>query len=317
MSKRIDSTQNISPISPGKPSRVEEFWFKSMDEYVDHVEPLWKCGGCWSPDFQGIDQGWEGLYDLARYGWKEKTPQLLDVTDKAVRMVEMDIDTFEPIHAIDGADVDISRFLDRTPENMIQYPLMKTSNIGSMVTICADVQAANVVSAQNMIARGALIASLAITLDRFGHQCEVWVGDEYQVGLERALIRCKIKGANDLIDPSRIMFACAHPGVQRGFGFTTVQSIDSSVRVDKSGNLTNLDGSPIPYGDMYLLRTLEGMGDRIHTRGFGDVVNLTRNLPEGTIYLPPINSSDSAPNAERELRMLLTQIGLIRGEDDE
>jgi len=43
----------------------------------------------------------------------------------------------------------------------------------------------------------------------------------------------------------------------------------------------------------------------------------TRDLPEGTLYIPPLLKEGDAPNADREIKMYLRQIGLVRSDDDE
>jgi hypothetical protein len=242
-------------------------------------------------------------------------------------MIETEINTFEPVHDVCGADVDIDAYLHGAPENMIEYPLQKTSNIGNVVTLCVDVQYGLNLSAKTIIDRGATIASLAILLERLGHQTELYVSDEYSLRSpispvsakwERVMYRVRVKGTKDFIDPAKIMFAYAHPGIQRGMGFTCAQDVR---RNENEYGLS--DGERYGYNRSSLLKPvpdtgprMPGLGIQLHNSSFGPVTRTTRDLPEGTIYIDPLLRNTDAPNAELELRRFLMQLGLLREENE-
>lgn len=345
MTRRNDSYGG-GEVNRTPPDEIIRLEFGSMDEYVDYVlrEDSGICYSCWTPTFQGIESdggfwtsstdertgrrlegGWGQLVRYARDGWRDRMAEALDVTDRAVKWVETEVESFEPVHDVTGGEVDVAAALAGLPEDMVQYPPQKISNLGTLITLCADVGSFNSVSAESVMKRGEVIAALALALDRLGHQTELWISDEYQISHSgdmygkgsrvkpdvfgtprptgpfkqwRVTVRVKIKGANDFIDPARIMFAYAHPGVQRGLGFTAVQ---------------NLGGNVLEWP-----KTALCLGPRIHNAGFGNPVPMTRDMEEGTVYLPAITRNADAPNVDRELRMFLRQIGLVSGGlDDE
>jgi hypothetical protein len=233
-----------------------------------------------------------GVVKAAREGWDKHEAEAMDVAAEAVRMVETIIPQFLPHHDVTGADIDMGRYMSGEPENMVEYPLQMVSTVGSVVTLCADVQTTGSVSDRCSVRRGLTVAGLAMALNRLGHQTDLWLSDEYYTETrpdERVIIRTHVKSPNDFIDPKRIMFAFAHPGVQRGLGFAVASSTKG-----KDGTY----GAALAAGMM------------------GVVTHTTRNLPEGTIYLPPLYRETDAPNAAEELRRYLGQIGLTTMEDD-
>jgi hypothetical protein len=180
--------------------------------------------------------------------------------------------------------VDVAAAVAGLPEDMLDYPLTVVSNVGTTVMVCCDVQCHAGVSTQSIINRGIVIVALALALESAGHQTELWLSDEYTAGSSRVVLRTKIKGANDYIDPARIMFAYAHPAVQRGLGFCTVA------------------GLPDPWY-------------QIAQHAYGNVSAMTEDFPEGTLYIKPQFRYTDAPNADTELQMYLSQIGLLHDED--
>lgn len=337
MSKRIDSGGRGDRYADAKPDNVIKYEFGSLDEYAEFIlRPEQAiCTACWSPSFQGVTGGgyggvydteevdgkmmtggWANLIEMTRNGWREPVAEAMDVAERAVKWVEQEVESFEPVHAVSGADVDVATYLSGAPENMVEYPPQRVSNLGTLITMCADVQSWNTVSAENIKKRGYIVASLAIALDKLGHQTELWISDEYQVAhrgpvggfdssnmwrtanaprqTHRVIVRVKVKSANDWIDPARIMFAFAHPGVQRGLGFTLAQNVGGSMNESRTT-----------------------LGHTLHNAGFGNLTRITRDMPEGTIYLPPITNNADAPNADRELRMYLAQIGLVENTEED
>lgn len=280
--------------------------YKTMDELTDEaIQGPWMYG--LSDYFCGVNS-WRKLEKLARDGWPDQVPEMMDCTEKAVKLIEQDIEMFEPVHSVEGADVDIARFLEGEPEDMIQYPLVKTSNLGPLVKIVADISCLCTVTTANKIQRGAVIGSLAITLERLGHNTEFWVASRTKVGGEVSDVFCKVKGANDFIDPSRIMFAAAHPASFRGLTFNICGNEDNPATKKYTEDEYDI------FGGGYERRK-SFMGTRLYHGGFGGNEDLPHDvIGEDAIYLPMIEAFDGAPNAERELRAFLIQIGLIRGD---
>lgn len=234
---------------------------------------------------------------LCRDGWTEKLPETLDVVHSAVRRIEAEIEMFEPVFSPAGADVNMPAAIAGLPEDMIAYPLTRVSDVGTTVAICADVQVPWMISGKTVTDRGMIVAALALALEAAGHQTELWVSDEHTNGKCRCIMRALVKGPNDIVDPARIVYAFAHPSVQQVLGFCTVTGL--------------------PYPWSRIPQTHEkflGTGGPAVT--YGPVTPMTKDFPEGTIYFQPVTRNTDNPNAEAEVMMYLTQLGIIAGDDD-
>lgn len=229
----------------------------------------------------------------ARYGWQEEMAAAMEVCDRAVKMVEMDVPVFEPVNSVSGMCVDVSAAVAGLPEDMIDFPVTESSNIGNLITLCSDVQCLGSVSGETVKKRGYLVAGLAMALNRIGYQTTFWISDEYWTQGrpdEKVIIRVLVKGPNDFIDPARIMFAYAHPGVQRELGFAVASS--------EAGD-DGCYGRDLMYASM------------------GSVTTTTKDIGDNCLYMPPIHSSYNSPNIETEIRKFLQVIGVIPGGDDD
>lgn len=242
-------------------------------------------GQVFRPEQDGVS-GWGELEVLARDGWDRDLDEVLDLADIAIMHVEREIEQFEPSFSVTGASVDVASAVAGLPEDMIEYPLTQVSNVGSTVTVCCDVQARALVSAESITRRGMVIVALALALDQAQHQTELWVSDEYTNDYGRVILRTCVKGPNDVLDPAKIMFAYAHPAVQRGLGFCTVT------------------GMPRPWFT-------------IAVQDFGQVTTITKDFPEGTLYIEPMFRYSDSPNLDAEVRMYLTQLGLLADPDED
>jgi hypothetical protein len=258
---------------------VMDFYEDAKKGYPEYKADHSSFGEGFSRTFAGCNT-WQEIEDLCRYGWMDNLPETLDLVEKAVKMVEREIEQVEPQHAVCGGDVDIAAAVAGLPHDMVEYPLTMVSNIGTTITICCDVQCYAGISAESVIRRGMVIVALALALDGAGHQTELWLSDEYTAGSSRAIFRTCVKGPNDYIDPAKLLYAYAHPSVQRGLGFCAVS------------------GLPDPW-------------NRIARQSYGTVSGITKDFPEGTLYIEPVHRVTNSSNLDTELRMYLTQLGLL------
>jgi hypothetical protein len=232
---------------------------------------------------------WEEVEGLCRDGWEENLTEVLEVVSNVTRLVEREMEQFEPTFAVAGGSVDVAAAVAGLPEDMIDYPLTRVSNLGTTATICCDVQCFADVVPDTIIRRGMVVVALALALEAAGHGTELWVSDEYDDGRSHVIFRTRVKGPNDCIDPAKIMFAFAHPSVQRVLGFCAVA------------------GLPSPW-------------HQIATRGYGHVSSLTKDdMPPETLYIEPVHRRQGADIdiLVREVKMYLAQIGLLDGGPDD
>lgn len=219
---------------------------------------------------------------MASEGWQDELEATLEIAESAVEMADKEhmTDSFnQPVWDVTGAMVDVGAYLAGTPECMIDYPLTETSKVGRVITLVASISVSGSVSADTIARRGRLIVALALALARLGHATELWISNHNSISAPGAETRIKVKGVNDEIDPSVIMFAYAHPAVQRRLMFAVAEGYPGKWR-----RRTKM-GRPMPP--------------------------TTDGLPEGTIVLPEICSDRDIPQADEFLRRYLGELGLL------
>lgn len=235
------------------------------------------------------DPGFAGcLFDeaieLARTGWTDQLDTALELAESAVTMCEKEheMDTFTAEWGYSGADVDVDRYLQGIPENMIDYPLSTTSKVGRVITLCNSMSFSSAISAGTIKRRGYLITALVFALAELGHATEIWadMSSSAYLAAPYARTRVLVKGPNDALDPAQIMFMFAHPAARRQLGFATCHAFP--------GEFTRLRDSGI--------RTAEPP---------------ERDLPDGAIYLPELLSNKDHPNIQEELKDYLRELELI------
>jgi hypothetical protein len=222
--------------------------------------------------------------NLATFGWDGAMPEALTAAEAAVKTVEKDheLTTFRQVWDVAGSVVDVPLYLAGQPECMIEYPVAPTVKTGRVITLCASMSISGSISPENITARGQVITAFALALSKLGYSLELWLDFTTAVGDYAATVRVMVKGANDVLDPSKVQFAFAHPAVLRALGFAWAHGLPATYR-----QRLGIGGS---YG-----RTCEPDHD----------------LPEGTIYLGRVCSGNDKPELARDLLDLLVKSGVI------
>jgi hypothetical protein len=267
--------------------RVETVYW-SMDEFADGAERR-RNRDIDDLSREGRDSwrgaSWSEALKIAREGWQEHLDVTVEVAESAVNLIEQDneVDTFEPVWDLTGSEVDVARYLSGEPENMIDYPLHKIAKPGTIITLCASVGYSAGISSGTIIKRGQVITAFALALGRLGHSVEMWADSTMAGTYKDGTTRVLVKGANDVLDPARILAAYAHPSTLRHLVFASTH------------------GWPAGY------RKAIGIGD-----SYGKPSPPPKTLPEGTIYLPELKSYGDIPDAHEALRDMLRDVGLLR-----
>lgn len=263
---------------------VNSVTYWSLAEFADAAEKYDQCSGApgssKSDDFCG-GASWAETLNFARKGWNSQLDSALELAESAVTLAEKEhmVDSFnQPVWDVTGAQVDVGAYLAGTPECMIDYPLTETSKVGRVITLCASVSYSGSIAASTIQRRGRVMVALAYALARLGHNTELWAdfsGSNFSGEICR--MRVLVKGADDELDPSRVMFAYAHPAMLRRLGFSVTGK----------------------------------WGKKRHSPTVTSPVPPAEDLPEGTIYLPEIWSDSDVPEADEFLRKYLGELGLL------
>lgn len=245
--------------------------------------------------FAKVGRDWSGLrhsneaLTLARDGWTEHLAETLELVEHAVSKVERE-DTFPaflPAFDVSGAEVDVARYLDDEPECMIDYPLTEIVKAGKVITLCASVAYSGAIDSEDIIARGRVIAALALALERCGYGCEIWTDATMAEDLgrkgDRISARTMVKGARDVLDEAKILYALAHPSMLRVLSFAAWRIPAPKATYERIAGGWKL-GYPAPP---------------------------TQDLPEGTIYLPEVMSGESRKDLDSEIEQHLRDLGII------
>lgn len=230
---------------------------------------------------QALGVSFNDALKMAREGWTEQLPETLAIAESAVILAEQEhmMDSFsQPAWDVTGAEVDVARYLSGEPECMIDFPLTKTSKQGRVITLVVSGTTSSAISGDTILRRGQLMVALTLALSRLGHAVELWwnfhgaAKHHGQRSVGHCEVSVKVKGVNDELDPAAIMFAYAHPAMQRRISF--------------------------------------GITERCCT--VHSVMEPTRELyPEGSIFLPALESAWDVPDADEFLKKYLGELGLL------
>lgn len=214
-------------------------------------------------DFDGrkesLRKDWHGvsskaqIMQLAEHGWQDVEAEAMDIAESVVATVqrEHDIPQFESYLDVSGMSVDIGRFIEGESECMTNFTLVPVPSAGNVITLCASICYSGSVTPAEITRRGYGIAALAFALHRIGYAVELWADISIDRGNQGNRTRILVKGPNDEMDVSRIMFAYAHPGMFRGLGFGC-PNFHHGMPIDPEEDL--------PEGTIYLPAVWTGSG---------------------------------------------------------
>lgn len=236
-----------------------------------------------SRSFHGVSS-WSEVENLAINGWDSEADTALSIAESVVETVSQDheMPVFNAVWDVTGCEVDVARYLSGEPENMIDYDPVPTPRNGRVIVLCASVSFSGSISTETIKRRGHTVAALAFALARIGFATELWADLSASGCGDVARMRVLVKGANDELDPGRIMFAYSHPAMLRALCMPAMHAF------------------PSEYQDSLDVGS-----------GYGSPTSPKHDLPEGTIYLPSVRSNRDVPEAQEELVKHLTELGIV------
>ena len=276
-------------ITRERNGRVITNTFDSLDEYateaiknIDRVRRVMDSSGS-SWVFGESGHVIEDAFEMCANGWQSKQDEAIDLAEDMIKAVETEIDLpkWQPIWDMSGGSVDVGAFLQGVPECMIEYPITEVASIGKVVTICTSASASAAVDGAALIERGTMVSALAMMLEKLGYATEIWADLSARGTGVTLRERVLVKSANDLIDPSRVLYAIANPSFLRVLGFASMWNL--------------------PYD----ARKALGVGS-----GYGMPASPEKNLPDGTLYMGEVYSAYNY-DAKAELIANLRTLGII------
>ena len=266
--------------------------FGSLTEFADYAAKyagtyenrVW--GGIGSDWFFGDDDprdDYQEAFKMAREGWNFYLERSLALTDKVIDSVKDDtVKDWVPTWDVQGSVVDMGMYVTGEPECMIDFPPTEISKVGRVVTLCVSLSVSCSMDPNMMVRRGVVINALTELLAQRGLGTEVWADISYSgsEGYSHSQ-RILLKGTNDTVDHSRILYALANPSMFRVLSFAAAFGLPLTWRAKCSVGST-----------------------------YGMVGRTTQDLDEGTLYLGTRGSALSF-DMESELRAHLKTLGLL------
>jgi len=187
--------------------------FDCLSELTDSL------AGYTGKDFDNADK-WHGgvtlhqAIELATRGWPEGLRQLQTYDLQEFRKETMCLPA--PVHACSGAYVDIDRYLDGSPECMLEYTLPTESRF---CHIFANMSVGNIISTNAIFYRGYYLASMIDSLESKGIRTKVTLGFGGEDG-NRVFTTLTAKDYQHVLDGDNLIFVMAHPAMLRHIVFS-------------------------------------------------------------------------------------------------
>lgn len=188
---------------------------------------------------------------LARDGWAQGEEHVKKYSTALFDKLASRVEREYPVYDVEGAGIDIARYVDGEPECWQRMEPVVTEGSGRRiirVVYCGSASCG--ISAETMLARGAAVVALVQLLEMAGHGVQV----DVVFGIsERAEYWISVKASDQPFDLGRVAFAVAHPAMFRRLGFSVMEK--SALPVQRMLGVGSGYGSPgdaQDRGDIYL-----------------------------------------------------------------
>jgi hypothetical protein len=197
------------------------------------------------PDWDGAVT-WDEAFKLSYEGWEEGAERLRIALEK--------LDDFSPTSSLDDEAEGIElvqsdegeMFMPDEyfagEENFMMDIRFKTHK--PIIRICCNISASAGVQADDMIARGMVIAATVRKLERLGYGVQVWVGDASLGGGGISVNLVRIKDSSEYIDDRALAFWLGHPAALRRIFFRFIEATPRKIDVGMSYGMPSDFTSP-------------------------------------------------------------------------
>lgn len=155
--------------------------------------------------------------DLAQNGWPEGIAQIKELSAQIFDLISHKIIRYDPYHDVEGAMIDIARYIDGEPECWIAFEENKTQAPASsdLITLVFNASASAGVRTEVMERKGAAITALTECLEFAGKRVKVvFVGCTSRHSKSGEFF-VTIKEFDQPLDMDRLAFALIHPSMFR------------------------------------------------------------------------------------------------------
>lgn len=215
--------------------------FSNFDEFIsaasaprnpEFVGESSRRAGSWGDDWS-MTPDYESAQALALNGWTDIASKVSALAEELERKIERKFaNTYETRYDVGGIRVDIARYLEGEPENMIAPVTLENERQGGKaVTIVVPFQANYRVSADVLVARGVAVLALVSAIERLGGSARIIASAsiESRATKNDYTTAVVIKEHFQLVDRDRIMFALAHPAMLRRIWFAQLEAMPTEL----------------------------------------------------------------------------------------
>jgi hypothetical protein len=260
--------------------------YESLGAFIDHQDSDRQYHVGRNASWSGVSS-WQEAVDIARAGLPAEGIRVLKgaegLTASAVKQALSD--TVRSYNDVAGAYVDMGRFMDGTPECMVENMFELAPVINPVVTIVSNVTASCWVDADDMRERGRLVVALIKAAETKGRATELWVDmtSRPRKGETYFRIAVRVKKASQPLDMGAIMYAFTHPSMMRVMCHNAMHSLPKSEysTYGVGGGYARLEYGKVAVEDSY---------------------------GPGAVYLPAINHRGENP--EETVTRVLRELGL-------
>jgi hypothetical protein len=171
---------------------------------------------------------------LARFGWAEGRNRMKAMKRRVEDLVRQRVNSRqEVLWDVAGAVVDVGRFCEGEPENMMYFEPSPTDGKGRIVKLSVNVSASSGIRAEDIFWRGAAVIGLVDLLESNGFSVEVEVCEgiaSRSHGGSKLEYRFPVKVPGYALDEDRLTFVLANPSFLRRVMFAVEEREPASIR---------------------------------------------------------------------------------------
>jgi len=230
------------------------FIFDSIEDAVSYgtnSKAPWDQSKTNGEDF-AFSRDWDHHVELMTTGWVYGRKQFADARrDSGVPVSAPVVESFEAAFDVCGSVVDMGRYVDGEPENMLDYRLEEIEGTGNIITILAGGCVAGWTSTDSMVRYGVALACTIDLLESNGYRVELLVAySSYHntfvepTGKKYLNSVVPIKRANEPLDVERFIKTLVCPSWFRRGMFR----VDEAMVHELSGGKTTLEKLTPGYG---------------------------------------------------------------------
>lgn len=218
--------------------------FLTLDEFID------KAIAHGAPKSAGSDKWAGGSFEeaiaMAKDGYEPDNPTIEEIVSQIeTSMASSMATTFDTVYGVEGAAVDIGRYLAGEPECMVESVPIKVMRTGRIIRVAVPVGISAGTDQKSIERRGAAVMALLDILARLQFPVEIYaviaMHGEGKHGRLDYTVKCV--GAGDTIDRARVAYALCHRSMFRRLGFSVMDSEPSEIGV-KFGHRGSFYGMP-------------------------------------------------------------------------